>query len=350
MTSQSVLFDKLQWCDPIDGSVLEPIVTARTPGGVPLCGALRRQGTVYAYPIVDSIARLTPELASRYREWLKPLGLLPPPMRRDTGASFQPEATVDSFGFQWAWNSAMRSERDLRWRVADRFKVDPSAFGGKIVLDAGCGAGDQSRWLLDKAAQVVSIDLSAAIDVTASKLRLRSGWVGVQGDITALPFEDSQFQVVYCEGVIQHTRDSALTVRELCRVLKADGIIMATHYGTSARRLGRANLAWRHLVRHYVSRWDRYKLLCFTGILSALAYVPLIGPLLRLTTVPYSALMPDFKTTWTNTFDGYGNHAYQRFIEPKRFRGYFDQVGNMEQVYQADTIVVARKGGLAAPV
>jgi len=216
----SILFDRLQWRDPINGSVLEPIVTARTPAGVPICGALRRQGTSYAYPIVDCIARLTPDLAYRYAEWLKPLGFQPPPMPKDVQASFQPESTVESFGFQWAWNSTMRTEADLRWRVAERFKVQPSDFSGKIVLDAGCGACDQSRWLLDQGAQVVSVDLSAAIEVVANKLRLRSGWVGVQGDITALPFADNQFDVVYCEGVIQHTRDSALTVRELCRTLR----------------------------------------------------------------------------------------------------------------------------------
>ena len=55
--------------------------------------------------------------------------------------TFQPESTVESFGFQWAFNRAMRSEADLRWRVAERFKIQPTAFADKLVLDAGTGAG-----------------------------------------------------------------------------------------------------------------------------------------------------------------------------------------------------------------
>ena len=66
--SKRALFDRLCWRDPINGGVLEPIVTARTPAGVPICGALRRQGMSYAYPIVDCIARLTPDLAYRYTQ------------------------------------------------------------------------------------------------------------------------------------------------------------------------------------------------------------------------------------------------------------------------------------------
>jgi ubiquinone/menaquinone biosynthesis C-methylase UbiE len=230
--------------------------------------------------------------------------------------TFQPESTVESFGFQWTFNSAMRSETDLRWRVAERFNVQPDAFTGKLVLDAGTGTGDQSRFIEAQGAQVVSVDLSSAIDVAAKKLRLRSGWVGVQGDITAPPFSDRQFDIVYCEGVIQHTHDSALTVKELCRVLKEGGIVFATHYGKAKRLLGRVRIAWNVALRRRLSCIERYKLLLLTGNLAALSYIPLLGKLLMLSTVSYSDLMPDFKTTWTNTFDGYGNHSYQRVITP----------------------------------
>jgi hypothetical protein len=41
----------------------------------------------------------------------------------------------------------------------------------------------------------VSVDLSTAIDVVAGKLRSNRGWVGVQGDITALPWEGGEFDL-----------------------------------------------------------------------------------------------------------------------------------------------------------
>ncbi len=345
MEEQSILFDRLQWRDPINGSVLEPIVTARTPAGGPICGALRRSGTPYAYPIVDCIARLTPDLAYRHAEWLKPLGFQPPPvLGEDAQASFQPEATVESFGFQWAWNSAMRSEADLRWRVAERFKVSAEMFAGKTVLDAGAGAGDQSSWLLDQGASVVSIDLSSAIEVVAHKLRLRPNWVGAQGDITRLPFANDQIDIVYCEGVIQHTRDSALTVRELCRTLRGGGMILATHYQKPTQLHWRIKQAYLTALRSYLSHIERFQLLWLTGNLAALAYAPLVSWFVRKSGIAiWYKLMPDFKTTWTNTFDMYGSHTYQRLITPEEFWRYFEVSGEMGRIYQDHTLVVAQK-------
>jgi ubiquinone/menaquinone biosynthesis C-methylase UbiE len=335
-------FDRLCWRDPVSGRRLIPRVTARTPGGTPLCGALQVEGDTRGYPVVDAVARLTVESARRHREWLPKLGLDGP--GEDGRAGLQSEASVESFGFQWGWNSAMRSEADLRWRTAERFGVGPELFAGKLVLDAGAGAGDQSRWLLDAAAEVVSLDLSAAIDVVARKLRPREGWTGVQGDITALPFEDGQFDIVYCEGVIQHTRDSALAVRELCRVLKPGGTILATHYDSPTRLHSKLKARYMGWLRSRLSSWDRYHLLLLTGIFAALAHVPLVGRLLRLSgTAIHSSLMPDFKTTWTNTFDNFGTHTYQRYVSGDEFWSYFERAGRMAKLRVDGNVVVARR-------
>lgn len=341
-SNNPTLFDEILWRDPATRVPLEPIIFSRTPAGTPITGVLRIAGTRTGYPIVDGVARLTPALAVRYAEWLAMADLTPPAA---APSAFQEESTVDSFGFQWGWNSAMRSERDLEWRVASRFGLDASAFEGRLVIDAGAGAGDQSRWLLEHGASVVSVDLSSAIDVVARKLRHSTRWVGVQADITMLPFADTQFSTVYCEGVIQHTRDSAATVRELARVLKPAGILLATHYGKSQRLAGRIKQAWFDAVRARLSRWERYHLLLVTGIFAALAYVPLLGWLVRTSGLAtYYELMPDFKTTWTNTFDNFGNHAYQRYVTGQEFWSYFVTAGGLERVKQEGTIVVARKG------
>lgn len=182
----------------------------------------------------------------------------PPP---DAKQDFQNESSVESFGFQWTWIGDMRSEADLRMRAAERFDPRSEDFAGKTVLDAGAGAGDQTRSLNEHGAEVVSIDLSNAIDVVASKMRLRSGWVGVQGDITMLPLDDAVFDIVYCEGVIQHTRDSVATVRELVRATRPAGTILATHYirnkpTSLIRRLKRQITAGYEFLRRRLGRMD----------------------------------------------------------------------------------------------
>jgi ubiquinone/menaquinone biosynthesis C-methylase UbiE len=235
-------------------------------------------------------------------------------------------------------------------RVVEKFKVAPSIFSKRKVVDAGAGAGDQSRYLLSLGADVISVDLSPAIDVVASKLRMHSNWVGVQADIMRLPFADKQFDMVYCEGVIQHTADSAKTVKELCRIISENGIILAAHYvrvpvATLSGKIKRQLTSkYYEYLRKTLSRMERFKLLFATGVIAGLNYVPIVGWVLRKTgTALYYDLMPDFKTTWTNTYDFYGSHAYQRIVTPEEFYAYFEATGCTEIVYRGIGNIVARK-------
>ena len=339
----SILFDEIAWREPVSGRELEPIVSARTPAGVPISGALQVSGTDVGYPIVDSVVRLTPALAHRYSRWLEPFGLTPPDAHPSTG-EFQSEDTVESFGFQWTWNSEMRDEADLLWRVATRFQLSPGDFAGKVVLDAGAGAGDQSRWLLGQGARVVSVDLSSSIEVVARKLRDSSGWVGVQGDLMALPFAPDQMDIVYCEGVLPFTRDASVAVKELCRVTTDGGLVLATHYATPGSALkSRVKHSLVSYLRSHLCRMDRYKLLWATGALASLAYVPGLRTAVRRSGIAtYGDTMPDFKTTWTNTFDTYGDHAYQRYVSDADFWGYFEASGTSRKIYADGTVVVAQ--------
>jgi hypothetical protein len=54
--------------------------------------------------------------------------------------------------------------------------------------------------------------------------------------------------------------------------------------------------------------------------------------------------MPGFKATWTNTYDSYGSHEFQRLIRPETFWTYFDASNHAERVYSdGNGVVVARK-------
>lgn len=351
MTQKTSLFDRIRWRDPLTGRALEPIVLARTPAGVPLAGALRIEGTNSGYPIVDCIARMTPEMAAKHAAWLEPMGLTAPPLSLAPGKTFQEEVTVDSFGFQWSWNAAPRDEADLKHRVAEKFHFTPDGFRGKLAIDAGAGAGDQTGYMLAHGAQVVSIDLSAAIEVVGQKHRLNPNWFGVQGDITNLPFAEDQFEIVYCEGVIQHTRDSYATVCELRRITAPGGRVHAAHYilpapppGAIRRLRRRMATGFVNTVRGRFSRMNRYKLLLLTGVLSAISYVPILGWFLRRSgLVLQSPYTPDLLMTWTSTYDIWGGHAYQRYLTPEEFQALFEKAGSMELVERDAGSVVARR-------
>jgi ubiquinone/menaquinone biosynthesis C-methylase UbiE len=341
---KSVLFDKLPWIDPISKKKMIPIITARNPSGVPLSGALRIEGSDTGYPIVDSVVRLLPSLALQYKDWLMPLGLTPP----ETNLSSQDLESVSSFGFQWNLVLDMRTEKDLNWRVASRYEVSPDLFQNKIILDAGAGAGDQSWYMLKNGANVVSVDLSSAINVVASKLRMNPNWVGIQSDIMNLPFSSEFFDLVYCEGVIQHTADSRETVKELTRMMKEDGVMLTTHYQRSKRLVGKIREQWTSILRSVFAKLGPWKGLLVAGNFAAIAHIPILGKIFVKsgTAIRYD-LMPDFKTTWINTYDNFGPHSYQRYISEEEFISYFTSLDGIEVEWNRGTTLRARKRKIA---
>ena len=316
-------------------------VTGRHPSGRPLSGALQIEGTQSGYPIVLGIPRLTRELALRYANWLEMLDLTPPdPPPMPAGQTLN---TVESFGFEWSWDNEPRTEEDLFWRVASRHELTPGAFRGHFVLDAGCGAGDQSRWLLDRAgaSRVVSVDLSQAIAVTYQKLENNPNWLGIQGDLSGLPFGEPVFTFTYCEGVLANTQDSRAAVRQLLRVLRPGGWIVATHLSLPVSFAGRLAHWLRSVLRSRLSRLDHTTLLFVTGCLAAGAHIPLFGRLWGRGMI--NPRMPQFKATWSNTYDYYGSHAFQRHISASEFASYFLVDHNIKIVRQHGTEILARK-------
>jgi SAM-dependent methyltransferase len=337
--------EALHWCDPASGRPLTFLVTARHPTGRPLTGALVVEGTRTGYPIVDGIPRVTPELAARHEAWLTALGLCVP-----EGAAGQPIATVESFGFEWTWNPNPRSAEDLPWRTAESHGLTPRSYRDHTVLDAGCGAGDESRFILTHggAARLVSVELSDAIAVASAKLSADPRWLGVQGDIAHLPFADGAFSFVYSEGAIHHTTDSRGSVRELLRVLAPEGWIVATHYVVPSSWAGRVVDAFRRGLRARLARLDRASLLLVTGGLAALAHVPGLGRVVGRTAALVNPRDRAFRTTWAHTFDAYGSQAYQRQVTPDDFAGFFREVPGITILrHQGGDVLARRTGGQA---
>jgi len=101
---------------------------------------------------------------------------------------------------------------------------------GKLVLEAGCGAGRFTEILLNKGARLLSSDLSSAIDVNQENFPQNENHLVIQADINDMPFEDETFDVVVCLGVIQHTPNSEETIENLYKLVKKGGSLVIDHY------------------------------------------------------------------------------------------------------------------------
>ena len=97
-------------------------------------------------------------------------------------------------------------------------------------LEVGCGTG-LDTCLLSRArpaADAVAVDLAeqavARARRHAQELGLDVQWMAA--DLTALPFADEFFDLVFSQGVIEHLSDPGPAVREQVRVLRAGGVLV----------------------------------------------------------------------------------------------------------------------------
>jgi ubiquinone/menaquinone biosynthesis C-methylase UbiE len=131
---------------------------------------------------------------------------------------------------------------------------------GRRILDVGCGLGDDAAALAGLVApggSVVGVDGSGAMIESA---RDRHGAVaGLSfevADAAALPFDDASFDACRVDRVLQHVAEPARAVREMARVLRPGGVLVA--YDNDWETLT-VDAADRVLTRTILNAWcDRF--------------------------------------------------------------------------------------------
>lgn len=127
---------------------------------------------------------------------------------------------------------------------------------GKVILDYGCGPGDDSLGFAMHArpASLIAMDVSlTSLNHLKSRLSLHQNDIFsgcdlrlIQGSNTraVIPLEDESIDFINCAGVLQHTRDPLGILKEFQRVLKKRGRIKVMVYNYDS--------IWLHLFLAYV--------------------------------------------------------------------------------------------------
>lgn len=143
-------------------------------------------------------------------------------------------------------------------------------FSGARLLEVGCGMGTDLLQFSRGGALCTGIDLTPrSIAITRHRFEL----FGEKGDFMIadgerLPFADGSLDVVYSNGVLHHTPDTAGAILELHRVLKPGGIAKVMVYHKNSinywgemmlhRGLLRGELIRGHSPEDIMSRWVEY--------------------------------------------------------------------------------------------
>ena len=106
-------------------------------------------------------------------------------------------------------------------------------FRGARLLEVGCGMGTDLLQFARGGARCTGIDLTPrSVEITRHRFKLYgSDGNFMISDGERLPFQSESFDVVYSNGVLHHTPDTAAAIRDVHRVLRPGGVakIMLYH-------------------------------------------------------------------------------------------------------------------------
>lgn len=116
------------------------------------------------------------------------------------------------------------------------------------ALEIGCGDGFFSQKLAELGCHVTGIDISTT-GIESARKRCPGGTFLIHDLGQPLPFADGSMDVVWCSEVLEHLFSPLSVCQEIRRVLRPQGILLATvPYHGLIKNLGIALLAFE---RHY---------------------------------------------------------------------------------------------------
>ncbi len=231
-----------------------------------------------------------------------------------------------SFGFQWNWfrtvqldssNGTDESARTLAattgWTEAD--------YRGRLVLDAGVGAGRFAEIAARHGAEVIGIDLTTAVDAAYLTIGRHERVHLAQADIFAMPFADDTFDLAYSIGVLHHTPDPAAAFERVAAVVKHGGQLAVylyarygpDHYIVDAIRAVTTRLPVPVALALSATAIPLYYLYRLRGV----------GKILHLLW-PIST-HPNWRWRWLDTFDSLTPQYQWKFLYPEVFRWFRSQ-------------------------
>jgi SAM-dependent methyltransferase len=234
---------------------------------------------------------------------------------------------VDSFSFEWNTHKTTQldtfrddgSSEDI-FRKKTGFK--PEDLNGKLVLDAGIGAGRFTDVMARWGANVIGIDLSYAVEAAQENFRHLDNVLVAQADISDLPFKPETFDAIVSIGVLHHTPDTKKYFHRLVPYLRHGGTIAIWVYPAEGDFVTRKQ--WIPFTSRIPDRmfyeWCRWFVPYAQRRLDSL----LIQSIYHI--FPFSNQGLGLENDILDTFDGY-SPRFHGIHTPEEVEGWFQEAG-----------------------
>lgn len=256
------------------------------------------------------------------------------PIVREIPRFVSSDAYVGSFSYEWNLHPTTQLDSQRRSDSSEgvfrkKTGLSPDDVRGRLVLDAGIGAGRFTDVLLQWGARVVGVDLSYAVEAANCNFGHRSDVLICQADIGRLPFREGTFDFIVSIGVLHHTPDTRRYFNRLPRLLKPGGEIAIWLYPNDGDY--RLRTAWtpftgrlpkelfyrfcRVLVTHGQRHWDSRPVMLVRSLF------------------PFSNQGLGLENDILDTYDAY-SPRYHGVHSPTEVEGWFEEAGLCEIRHQ----------------
>jgi SAM-dependent methyltransferase len=200
---------------------------------------------------------------------------------RDGAPRFTTDSTDTAMYFGYIWGLQETKTTPPTTTHPYHLSLMYDRLGGKplegLILDGGCGDGvDLAMQALNPAVEIVGLELSnGGVATSLARTRGMSRAHVVQGDLLRVPFASETFDGAYSYGVVHHTPNPGLAVKEIARTLKPGAHLLLYVYEDFADRpwYWRAALAIANAPRAVTTRMPPRMLMGLCRILAPIIYV-----------------------------------------------------------------------------
>ncbi len=250
---------------------------------------------------------------------------------------------VDSFSFEW--NTHNRTQLDSQTGSTsseDMFRtktgLDEEQVRGKLVLDAGVGAGRFTDVLNKWGANVVGVDLSFAVEASHKNFENDPNVMIAQADIGNLPFKAGTFDYIVSIGVLHHTPSTQEYFSRLVHLLKPGGEICIWVYPSQGDYVKRN--AWIPFTHRIPDKMFYSWCRVFVPWAQKHPHNPIVQYISK--AFPFSNQGLGIENDILDTFDGY-SPRFHGIHNPDEVVSWFEKVGLEDiRVLPWDTAVRGR--------